>query len=135
MSVILDGFDELMRELTNAPKEIRDEGFEILREETEGARSEIAIEYGRRSKTGTLAARVETFYPAESALIGIVRSTAPHSHLVEFGTKARQTSKGANRGAMGADKVTPPIAQRRRERMYRRQKDMLERRGFVIGGE
>lgn len=138
MSVVIDGLDELLQELTNAPKEIRQEAFGILREETEGARSEIATEYSRRSKSGTLASRVETYYPAESALIGIVRSTAPHSHLIEFGTKQRFTKRygnkrqAVNRGAVEGDKVTPKIAQRHRDQLYRRLADMLERRGYVL---
>lgn len=132
MSVQLTGFDELIQELTNAPRDIRDDGMVIVKEETEGAAIEIAAEYARHSKTGNLAKRVKTSYPAESVLIGIVQSTSPHSHLYEFGTRQRQTASGANRGRMPEHKVTPVIAQKRRDRMFRRLREMLIRRGFVI---
>lgn len=130
MSVRLEGFDELIHQITNAPKAIRQEGFEIVRDETEGARTEIAQSYP--VKSGRLANRVQTSYPAENVLIGIVRSAAPHSHIYEFGTQQRRTSKGANRGVMPAHKVTPDIARRRRLRMFRRLSEMLERLGFQV---
>jgi hypothetical protein len=135
VSVVLQGFDELVRALMDSPKEIRKQGFEIVKEETEGAAIEIAQAYPVQS--GTLARRVQTLYPAEAALIGIVRSTAPHAHLYEFGTQARQTKNGAHRGRMPAhkgqsQKITPIIADRRRVRMVRRLSEMLERLGFVV---
>lgn len=132
MSVQLTGFDELVQALTDAPDHIRDQGMVIVREETEGAKTEIETEYGQHSKTGKLAKRVKTSYPAESVLIGIVSSTAPHSHLYEWGTRKRRTANGANRGAMPEHKVTPRIAQKRRERMFRRLKEMLVRLGFTL---
>lgn len=128
----LEGFEELIQQLTDAPREIRDEGFVILKEETEGAAVEIASAFAAHSKTGTLAKRVKTSYPAESVLIGIVQSTAPHAHLFEWGTRQRQNAAGANRGVMPATKTTPQIAQKRRERMFRRLREMLIRRGFVL---
>lgn len=128
----LDGFDALVRELTEAPAEIRTEAMGILREETEGAAVEIGQRYPAHS--GTLRRRVKTTYPSSTILLGIVQSTAPHSHLFEFGTKARHNEKGANRGRMPkADPaVVVPIAQRRRARMLRRFREMLVRRGYQV---
>jgi hypothetical protein len=128
-----DGLNDLIRDLTNAPRDIRDEGLTIIREETEGAANEISQQYAR--KTGTLAARVTTEYPSSTILIGIVKSRAPHSHLYEFGTKKRETNAGANRGTMPEKEVTVPIARRRRSRMYRRLGDMLRAKGFEVTGE
>lgn len=134
VKLTLDGFDELIGELTRAPQEMRAEGMGIVREETEGAAAEIRNQY--HTKTGTLAKRVETEYPSTQVLVGIVRSRAPHAHLYEFGTQKRQTNSGANRGTMPAalPAVTVPIARRRRLRMIRRLADMLTRKGFEVSG-
>jgi hypothetical protein len=128
--VRLEGFDALRHALITAPIQIRHEGMDIVRDETEGAAIEMSQAYAR--KTGTLAARVKTSYPVSGALIGIAQSTAPHSHLYEFGTKARRTAGGANRGTMPARPTTPAIAQRRRERMARRLIEMVKRFGFQV---
>lgn len=129
--VTLDGFDALIQQLTDAPAHIREQGMTIVREETEGAAIEIEASYPQ--KTGTLASRVKTLFPSTTLLVGIVQSTAPHSHLYEFGTKPRQNKAGANRGAMPAKKTTPAIAQRRRTRMMRRLTEMVEHMGFEVG--
>ena len=128
MSVQLQGFDELVQELTNAPKDMRDDGMVIVSEETEGAAIEIANEYAKRVKTS---------YPAESVLIGIVQSSSPDSHLFEFGTKERKTANGANRGRMPKQEpgVTPVIATKRRARMVRRLIEMVRGYGFEISGQ
>lgn len=133
-SVKWTGLDELIQQLTDAPTEIRREGLEIVKEETEGAAIELVQRYPR--KTGTLANRVRTYYPSSTILLGKVLSTAPHSHLFHWGTKARKNARGANRGAMPAASPDPlvPIAQRRRARMFRRLAEMLERHGFTVKG-
>lgn len=131
--VRLTGFAELVKALDAAPAEIRAEGMQIVREETEGCASETIQAYPQGA-TGNLRARVKTSYPASDLLVGIVQSTAPHSHIYEFGTQQRRNSNGANRGSMPAANVMVPIAQRRRERMMVRLRDMLERMGLVVNG-
>lgn len=130
----MDGLDALIRTLTEAPEAIREEGMAIVRETTEGAASEMAHRY--TVQTGTLQRRVRTSYPSSRILVGIAQSTAPHAHLYEFGTRARRTASGANRGVMPAASpaVVVPIAQRWRARMYARLAAMLRDRGFVVEG-
>jgi len=130
--VTWSGLDEFLREFGSIPEALNSEGMEILREETEGAAVEIAQQYPR--KTGTLARRVRTVYPSSTILVGIVESRAPHAHIYEFGTKARKTFKGANRGKMpeAAPPVVVPVARRRRARMARRLVDLLRSKGFQI---
>jgi hypothetical protein len=127
--VVLSGLDELRHELTHAPEEIRREAMDILKECTEGAASDMAHRY-----PGSLGRSVRTSYPASAALVGIAQNTAPHSHLYEFGTKARRTAKGANRGVMPAASpaIVVPIAQSWRERMVTRIMAMLASRGFLV---
>lgn len=132
--VVLKGFDELVTMLTTAPEHIREDGFQIVREETEGAAQEMRNAYQSHSRTGRLVRRVVTEFPSARILVGIVRSKAPHAHLFEFGTKPRRNAAGANRGVMPAasPEVVVPIARRRRERMVRRLAEMLVRMGFQV---
>lgn len=129
------GLDEFLREFGSIPETLNSEGMTIVREETEGAAVEIAQAYPR--KTGTLSRRVRTVYPSATVLVGIVQSRAPHAHLFEFGTTARKTFTGANRGRMpkATPPITVPIARRRRARMARRMVEMLRRVGFQVGNE
>ncbi len=130
--VDVTGLKELMQQLTHAPREIREDAMEIVREETEGAAIEMTQAYA--VKTGTLKNRVKTSYPVSGALIGIAQSTAPHSHLYEWGTRQRRAANGANRGVMPAKPTTPAIAQRRRARMARRLMELVKRFGFQVSG-
>jgi hypothetical protein len=138
--MVLDGLDELITELGKQPKEIRDRGLVIVREETEGAAEELRQHYPEASRTvhgtGTLRSRVRTFYPSTTILTGIVQSMAPHAHLWHWGTKVRQTDRGANRGRMPKPNPEPlvPIARRRRLSMNRRLADMLRGLGYVVTG-
>jgi hypothetical protein len=139
MPVEISGLDELIQQLTDAPDHIRIEGMGIVREATEATAREIAATYPK-GPTGNLQKRVKTIYPAEALLVGIVQSTAPHSHLWEWGTKERKTKAGANRGRMPAhkdhsQKVTPSIAEKHRARMYQGLREMLTRMGFEVSGD
>jgi hypothetical protein len=60
----------------------------------------------------------------------LVRNPAKHAAIFEFGTQARHTKLGANRGSMPPGHVFLPIVQQRRRTMYLRLKDMLVRFGF-----
>ncbi len=128
--VKVTGLQDVMQQLTHAPRALREDAMAIVREETEGAAIEMQQQYAR--KTGTLAARVKTAYPVSGALIGIAQSTAPHSHLYEFGTRVRSTKAGANRGVMPEKPTTPQIAQRRRARMARRLIELVKSHGFQV---
>jgi len=61
-----------------------------------------------------------------------VRSTAHHAHLFEFGTKVRQTKKGANRGFMPAADLFVPIMQRARIRLYLELEDVIREQGLEV---
>lgn len=144
--VVLEGFDELVAELTKAPDHIRAEGMTIVREETEGCAQEMRNVYASHSKTGTLIRRVVTEFPSSTILVGMVRSKAPHSHLFEFGNQGKtryytgtdkrgRTYENASRGVMPAAKpeIVVPIARKRRQRMTQRLADMMRRMGFQVG--
>lgn len=130
-SIKWDGLDALITQLTNAPKEIRDDGLGIVREETTGAADDIRTEYP--DVTGRMKRGVKTDFPSSTILVGVVKSTDPAAHLYEFGTQ-RRSFRGANRGSVRPHPVTVPVARRRRRRMYERLSDMLTRMGFQVSG-
>ena len=133
VSVDLAGFEALIQELRNAPDDIRSDAMDIVRDTTEAAAAEIREAYPR-GPTGNLKKRVQTFYPGSTVLAGIVKSTAPHSHLYEFGTRDRKTKAGANRGRMPKPnpEITPRIAVKHRTQMFKRLVDMLRGKGFEV---
>jgi len=124
------GLRELVEALAKAPQNVRDDGMAIIRDATESTAADVRSAY-----TGTLRARVRTTYPSSDLLVGIVQSTAPHSHLYEFGTGPRSFN-GANRGQMpkaanGAG-ILVPAAQRHRLVMFERLKALLVGLGFRL---
>lgn len=130
--VKMDGLDELIQQLTDAPKEIREEGYAILKEETEATGVEAAAFLSSHRVTGKLARGLRVVFPSSTILVGLVQILAPHGHL-QFGTQPRRTKSGANRGSseswMGG---FVSIAQRHRDRMYRRLREALVRRGYQV---
>ena len=81
----LDGWDALMAQIRDAPKEIRDEVRPLVHEHTEGAAEDLRRHYPEASHTakgtGNLRARVRTVYPTTAnSLTGKVLSMAPHAH-------------------------------------------------------
>lgn len=130
--VKVDGLDDLIRQMTDAPQEVRSEGYDILKEETEATGSEAAALLSQHRATGKLARSLRVVFPSSTILIGLVQIVAPHAHL-QFGTKPRQTKSGANRGSMeNWMKGFVSIAQRHRDRMYLRMREALVRRGYQV---
>jgi len=123
------GLVELRKQISDMPEDIQAQAAVIVREATEGARTDLQAAYP--SKTGTLRARVRTAYQ-RGGLSGRMNSQAPHSHLYEEGTKVRQNKRGANRGRMKATPETPGIATRRRFIMFRQLIAMLRSLGFTV---
>lgn len=128
--VQVTGLRELAEFFAKAPDAIRAEAMDVVRETTEAAANEIRPQYP--VKTGTLRDRVRTTYPASTVLAGVVLSSAPHSHLYDFGTRQRRTRSGANRGRMPEKAVVVPVAQRYRVRLVEQLKAVIRRFGFVV---
>ena len=125
------GMTELQRALKAAPVEIRTEALQIVRQATQATAADITTRYAV-GRTGNLRGGVRTEYPTSDVLVGIVRSTAPHAHLWEFGTKRRQNSRGANRGRMPARPTTPGVARHRRAQMFTSLIALVRRLGFEV---
>lgn len=131
--LVFSGLDELFREMSRLPADLRAGAQAIVRDETEATAREYRASIP--TTTGRLARSVKTVYPSEDVIVGQVYAGAPHSHLFEFGTKARQTLTGANRGTARAARVLVPIATRNRLRMRRRLTEMVRRFGFDVTGD
>ena len=133
----LDGMAEFREALRHLPEHLAGEASHIVEGAANGAASEVRRVYP--SHTGRLIAgvRVTNFEGGKVAAGAIVKSSARHSHLFEFGTKSRRTAKGWNRGSMPKAQESErsiPIFQRARRRMYLQLADLLRRNGFEVAG-
>lgn len=129
------GLDELKRELRELPAELAAEAGHIVEVAADGAAADIKAEYGRHVRTGNLRDHVtvvKEISPVSAK--AIVKSTARHAQLFEFGTQARHTDIGANRGSMPAGNVFVPRIVRARRRMYQELAALLQRAGLQVRG-
>lgn len=133
--LVLDGMAELRAALRALPAELASEAGRIIEGEANAAVSEMRQQYPVRTgrlMQGTVVSRVDRGKFAAGA---IVKNTAKHAHLFEFGTQTRQNAIGANRGAMPPGNVFVPAMIRARRRMYRALAALLERNGLTVTGE
>jgi hypothetical protein len=133
----LDGMKEFREALRKLPEELAGEAAHIVEGAANGVASEVRRVYP--SHTGNLigGVRVTHFEGGKVAAGAIVKSSAKHSHLYEYGTAQRRTAKGANRGRMPVPNESRrmiPIVVRARRRMYAQLADLLRRNGFVVSG-
>lgn len=125
------GLQEFKKQLRNLPTELRAEADEIVTATAHEAAAEIVAAYPT-GPTGNLKKGVKVRQANGGA---VVISAAPHAHLYEFGTQARQDDLGRNRGSMPPKPTVIPIAQRKRRGMYERLKAMVEKHGLEVKGE
>jgi hypothetical protein len=131
------GLDELKAALQALPAELTGEASHII--EAAGNRAVLDLKRGYPVVTGKLRDRVDvTFTSSGVSSKALVQSKAPHAHLFEYGTEARHTGLGLNRGRMfGRYKVAPThlfgktMAKVRRE-MYGELHALLERHGLKV---
>lgn len=91
------GIAGLIAAIKQVPEAVQREADTAIDGVADGMVSAVKAQY-RRGRTGTLQRGVRKRKLAPLAYQ--VRSAAPHAHLYEFGTRQRQTKRGANRGAM-----------------------------------
>jgi hypothetical protein len=124
------GFTELQDTLKALPAGIEKDAAQIVQQAASDASRQIAQAYPL-GKTGNLRKGISVVGTrGGGAQRAIVRSAAPHAHLFEYGTKQRQTKKGANRGAMPkapTNEAMIPIIVRVRNRMRQQLTDMVVR--------
>jgi hypothetical protein len=116
-----EGLNELRDGLSHLTQELTDKASAIVSATAQQVDLEVQANYP--SRTGNLKRGV-SFKVERSGVStrGVVRSAAPHAHLIENYTgNRRETRSGANRGVMPAspiDERVGPRASRARHRMY-----------------
>lgn len=128
--VVWQGLEELKTLIQQLPDTTTAETAKLAEAAANSAAVDIRGAYPVR--TGTLRDRVKVapLRSRSGRSVGMaVTNTAPHAHLFENGTQTRQTSLGANRGAMPPGHVFVPRIIRARRRLYDQLKDLLRRLG------
>jgi hypothetical protein len=140
----LEEFRELLRDY---PVVLHNDARAIVDRYTDRTADEIRAAYpvgkhfGKgRWKAGNLrkGVRVEK-HETDLVIINAVRSTAPHAHLWENGTRNRETKKGWFRGKVVAawrqgKPTLVSIAMRNRVLMRAELVAMVDRHGFAVSG-
>lgn len=128
---------ELREALRNLPSELAGEASNVVEGAANGAAVAIRSTYGSHRRSGTLqdSVVVEHSNPGPFAAGAVVKATAKHAHLYEWGTQARHTAIGANRGSMPPAHAFVPAVVKARRGMYEKLKDLLERHGLVVSGD
>jgi hypothetical protein len=136
------GLDDLRAALKNLPVELTSKAAGIVSAAAETAAADIRATYPE-GETGNLrkGVRVGSKGGGAHTVRMVVRSTAPHAFLYEYGTTTRQTKAGAGRGHMfsqfgfgprrGAN-VLIPIVERTRRRMFEDLIPVLEESGLDV---
>lgn len=136
MSVQMTGLVELRAALRQLPAELADEANTYIDDTVEITAARLFQSYPK-GDTGNLRAGIrKESHPSPFGGFGMVRSTSPHSHLWEFGTQSRKTSKGWSRGAAPSHKPQGlvPIAKQERRRLNQQLVELVRRAGFQVSG-
>lgn len=115
----IDGLAEFFAALDRVSATVRAEAEALVAATAEQVGAELRAGYrrhdasssSRKDRSATLEGGVSVKVKGGSA---IVRSAAPHSHLVEYGSAERQTFKGYGRGRMPRDPIVARAAARAR---------------------
>jgi hypothetical protein len=130
----IQGIAELKDALGRLPEELKGQSTQIVLDSAYAAQAEIVAAYPK-GPTGKLKkgvkVRVQEIGPYSVA--AQVRSSAPHGWLYEYGTKARKTKRGWNRGTMpNPPDVFIPAMVRYRRAMYLKLADLIRSTGLVV---
>ncbi len=111
VAVSIEGIDELNETLDKVIKSVGPDVVEPLF--MEGAKTiQAAVKAAApKGPTGNLKKGIKVKHLEKignNPRSAMVKSTAPHDHLVEFGTKPRRTKKGKYTGAMSANPFFRP---------------------------
>lgn len=128
----LQGLRELRDWLRQLPDALAKEGGALVRETADEAAADIRGAYPRR--TGALADHVVVTEQAGGryGAIAAVTNTSELASEFEYGTQARHTRIGANRGSMPPGHVFVPRMMKHRARLLGKVKALLEAHGFEV---
>jgi len=129
----LRGIAELKDALGKLPSELKGQATGIVIEAAYSAQRDIVAAYPQ-GPTGKLkkGVKVKVQEIGPYSVAAQVRSTAPHGWLYEYGTQARQTKKGKNRGTMPTPAaVFIPAMIRYRRAMYLKLAELIRSTGLI----
>ena len=133
-SLELRGIAELKDALGKLPTELKGQATGIVIEAAYSAQRDIVAAYPQ-GPTGKLkkGVKVKVQEIGPYSVAAQVRSTAPHGWLYEYGTQARHTKRGKNRGTMpNAADVFIPAMVRYRRAMYLKLAELIRSMGLIV---
>jgi len=135
VQLTIKGIDDLKRALADLPPQLKGEATVIVLDNAHAAAADIKGQYPK-GLTGNLQKGVKVRVQEVGALAvaAQVRNTAPHAHLWEFGTEARHTKLGWNRGVMKRPPapVFIPTMIKYRRLMYEKLAAIIEAKGLTV---
>jgi hypothetical protein len=134
--MVWTGMAEFKQQLRNLPAELVGEASRIVEGAGNAAAFDIKSGYGVHRHTGNLQDHVTVEHKTGGFIASaIVKSTARHAHIFEFGSQARYTKSGSFRGRMPPGNIFIPRMIKWRRRMFEELKAMLQRHGLLVTGE
>jgi hypothetical protein len=133
-ALTIRGIAELKDALGKLPTELKGQATGLVVEAAYSAQREIVAAYPQ-GRTGKLKKGVKVTVQeiGPYSVAAQVRSSAPHGWLYEYGTKARHTKRGVNRGTMpNAPDVFIPAMVRYRRAMYLKLADIIRATGLIV---
>jgi hypothetical protein len=133
-TLTIQGIAELKDALGRLPAELKGQATGIVVEAAYGAQAEIVAAY-TKGPTGKLkkGVKVKVQEIGPYSVAAQVRSSAPHGWLYEYGTVARKTKRGWNRGTMpNAPDVFIPAMIRYRRAMYLKLAELIRSTGLIV---
>jgi hypothetical protein len=127
------GLEELKAALRALPAELTGEASHLV--DAAGNRAVLDLKRAYPVVTGNLWDGVEvTFTTSGVSTRARVRSRAPHAHLYEYGTEARHTALGLNRGRMKPTHLFGRTMSNVRRELFDQLRALLERHGLRVTG-
>lgn len=133
---IWEGLEEYREQLRALPEDLTGEAANLVEGKANSVAHAIKAAYPVR--TGKLRDKLTvTHIPSGGSLKAgsVIKNTAKHARVFEYGTQARHTAIGANRGAMPPGHVFVQRIVRGRRELTQQLKAMVARHGATVVGE
>lgn len=133
----LDGLFEVRAQLANLPEGLIDKARPIVESHAAGAEREIGAAYPERTHHLNFVEYMKHFERSTGRGTYTIDVVNEHwlARAFEWGTQARHTKIGANRGQMPAEHIFLPRYHRWHRAMVEALSDMLAGEGFTVTGD
>jgi len=133
------GLAEFREALKQLPEDVGEDAIDLVQRHADAAYQRVYDRYperhdGQPKKGKSLREGLVRRVVARSrfGIDIVVRSTANHAHLFEYGTATRQNKRGANRGAMPPAKVFRPETRAEQVQLIHDLVAMLKSHGLTV---